>query len=143
MNSLMTDSWASKANPQKLSSSSFTDPQIDEDLLEKEVVILVQAKNFFGDRIYSYVQLTFRNMREMMKKMYANESFQPAEFGTVISAGRGEPPKELREEMAATYNLVDVPLPKPADIPVAAADKTPVAKNAFAQPKFWGDEDEK
>lgn len=141
----MNDSWASKSKTQKLTSSAFTDPHIDEDMLEKEVVILVQAKNFFGDAIYSYVQLTFRNMREMMKRMYANESFQPAEYGTVLAAGRGEPPKELREEMANSYNLVDVPLPKAADVKLPpAADNNnaqPVAKNAFAQPKFWGDED--
>ena len=44
-------------------------------------------------------RLTGRNLKEMFAKMQNNENFKPADFGTVLAAGRGEPTPEVREEM--------------------------------------------
>ncbi len=87
----------------------------------------MQGTNLFGDHINSYLQLTGQNLKNMFAKMQAGENFKPADFGTVLSAGRGEPTKEVRDEMAATYNMIEVPAP---------ATVTP----AFVQPKFFTDE---
>lgn len=100
---------------------------VDDEFLDVEIVILLQGMNLFGDLIYSYLQLTGRNLKDMFAKMQKGENFKPADFGTVLSAGRGEPSKEVREEMAATYNMIEVPPPVQAN---------PV----FVQPKFFGDE---
>jgi len=125
----MTDKWITKSIGGGITADKLTEPHIDENLLDELAVILIQGTNLFGDEIYSYVQMTLRNMREFSKKMRARESFKPSDFGTVLQAGRGEPPQDVRSEMAATYKMIDVPMPKPA------------AKAAFVQPKFFGDEE--
>src|SRR4051812_38059895 len=79
----------------------------DEELLDKMVVIFLQGKNVFGDRIYSYVELALRNLKTLKAKMDSGEDFSPSDFGTVIAAGTGYPSDELKAEMAATYNMVD------------------------------------
>ncbi len=84
-------------------------PELDEEALRKLVVVMVQGINIFGDRVYSYVQLTVAKFREMAEKIARRENFKPSDFGQVITAGRGEPPEELVEEMREKYNLVDVP----------------------------------
>jgi hypothetical protein len=153
MNTGMVDSWANKNAGKKVTSDMLPDAPLDADLLEKEVVILVQAKNFFGDNVFSYVQLTFSNLNQMMKKMVTNESFLPSDYGTVLAAGRGDPSDELKEEMRTTYNLVDIPqtttpvgTASSNAAPKAAASKTaatvqpkPVVKPAISQPKFFDD----
>lgn len=99
---------------------------VDDEFLDVEIVILLQGTNLFGDHIYSYLQLLGRNLKEMFGKMQSGENFKPADFGTVLAAGRGEPSKEVRDEMAVTYNMIEVPPPKSA-------------APAFVQPKFFGD----
>lgn len=108
--------------------SHFTDAQLDE-----LVVALVQGTNLFGDKIYSYVQLPLRKYIEMARLMRDGKKFKSSDFGTVLAAGKGEPTAELKQEMAVTHNLVDVPKP--------AASTTSKAAPAFAAPKFWGEEE--
>jgi hypothetical protein len=47
----------------------------------------------------------------MFARMQAGENFKPADFGTVIAAGRGAPSQEVREEMNQEYSMLDVPAP--------------------------------
>ena len=90
----------------------FVSPDlVDDRFLDVEIVLLMQGTNLFGDEIYSYVELTGRNVKEMFAKMQAGENFKPSDFGKVLVAGRGEPPPEVREEMRQTYNMIDVPMP--------------------------------
>lgn len=100
---------------------------VDDQFLDVEIVILLQGNNLFGDQVYSYLQLTGRNLKDMFVKMQAGDNFKPADFGTVLQAGRGEPTQSVKDEMAATYNMIEVPPPK-------------VAPVSFFQPKFFGDE---
>ncbi len=101
---------------------------VSEKLLDVNMVLLMQGSNLFGDSVYSYLQLTGRKLKEMLTEMRAGKNFKPSDFGTVLRAGRGQPSQEVRDEMAATYNMIDVPMPAPAPQP------------AFVQPKFFGEE---
>ena len=102
---------------------------VEERFLDVEIVILLQGNNLFGDLVYSYVQLKGKDLKEMFAKMQSGENFKPSDFGTVLSAGRGDPPREVREEMATNYHMIDIPAPK-------------TAPQVFVQPKFFGDEGE-
>ena len=101
---------------------------ISEELLDKNLVIFLQGKNVFGDRIYSYLELTLRSLRDLKAKMDSGADFSPSDFGTVLAAGTGYPSDEIKQEMAEKYNMVDLPPPRPASVTVA-------------QPGVWGDEE--
>lgn len=107
----------------------YVSPDLVEDkFLDVEIVILLQGANIFGDQIYSYVELKGRKLKEMFGKMQAGENFKPSDFGTVLAAGQGEPPADVRAEMARTYHMIDVPMPK-------------AQQKAFVQPKFFDEEE--
>ena len=110
-------------------SKNSTPLELDEALLNEKVVILLQGKNIYGDNIFTYLQLTLKSLQLLRDKMRKTEDFMPAEYGEVLSAGKGEPSPEIRSEMAIAYNMIDVPRPRPA-----------VAVNfAVPQPKLWDD----
>lgn len=127
----MKNNWAASGFGSNVS------PELVEDqFLDSEIVILLEGTNLFGDAVYSYLKLNGRNLKEMFGKMKSRQNFKPADFGTVLAAGRGKPTTEIRQEMVQTHNMIDVPDPKP----------TPVeAKPVFAQPKpfsFFSDDAE-
>jgi hypothetical protein len=102
-------------------------PEMVEDrFLDTEIVILLQGTNVFGDKIYSYVQLVGRTLKEMFTVMQAGDNFKPSDFGTVLAAGQGEPTAQVRQEMKETYQMIDIPPPK-------------AGGSGFVQPKFFGD----
>jgi len=100
---------------------------VKDEFLDVEIVILMQGSNLFGDPVYSYIEITGRNLKEMFAKIQNNDNFKPSDFGTVLSAGRGEPSPEVREEMRVTYNMIDVPVPRQP-------------KPNLTQPKFFDEE---
>ena len=108
--------------------SNVSPEWVTEDLLETEIVILLQGNNMFGNRVYTYVKLLGKHLKEMFDVMKKGDNFKPSDFGTVIAAGVGDPPQEVRDEMREQYNMMDVPLPK--------------QKVTFTslQPKFFDDE---
>lgn len=109
----MTGKWTAKSY-----SSSGTAVTIDETSKNDELVILLQGKNSFSDDIYSYLKLTMEKMYDLRIAMLEGKNFMPSDFGTVLAAGRGEPPQELRSEMAVRYKMIDKPRGKPdADKP--------------------------
>lgn len=110
-------------------SKNSTAVAIDDALLEEKVVILLQGKNVFGDMIYTYLRLSLKSLQQLRDKMRKNDNFMPAEYGEVLAAGKGEPSNELKSEMAVTYNMIDVPRPKPEAPP----------SFAVPQPKLWDD----
>ena len=121
----MDNSWIAKALGPNFAGLN---PSTNDKLLDEEVVILVQGKNNFGDAIYSYLKLSLRNLKKLKEHMNAGLQWSPSDFGTVVAAGRGEPNDEVRQEMAVTYQMVDVPKPKPA------------ARSFTPPPRLW-DED--
>lgn len=82
---------------------------VDDEYLNTEIVILLQATNLYGEPVYSYLQLLGSSLKKMFAKMQAGENFKPADFGTVVAAGRGIPSQETRDEMKREYNMIDVP----------------------------------
>lgn len=111
-------------------SKNSTPVELDEALLNEKVVILLQGKNVYNDAIYTYLQLSLRSLQQLRDRMRGGGDFMPAEFGTVLAAGKGEPSAEMRSEMALTHNMIDVPRPKTAAAPAAYA---------VPQPKLWDD----
>lgn len=110
-------------------SKNSTPVELDETLLAEKVVILLQGKNIYGDPIFTYLQMTLKSLQQLRDKMRRGEDFMPAEYGTVLAAGKGEPSPEMRSEMAVTHNMVDVPRAKAAPPPAFA----------IPQPKLWDD----
>lgn len=120
----MTTTWKTGAF-----SKNSTAVELDESLLKEKVVILLQGKNIYGDMIFTYLQMTLGSLQQLREKMRRQEDFMPAEYGTVLAAGKGEPTAEMRSEMAAMHNMIDVPRPK----------SPPPPSYAVPQPKLWDD----
>jgi hypothetical protein len=109
-------------------SKNTTPVSVDEALLNEKGVILLQGKNVYGDQIFTYLELTLKSLIQLRDKMRRKEDFMPAEYGTVLAAGKGDPSAELKSEMAVTHQMIDVPKPKVAPAPAAVP-----------QPKLWDD----
>lgn len=107
----MSSLWTSKPLPEKAANgASSLDSQF--------VVLLLFGKNSFGDKIYSYVKINLPNLPNLKSAIQAGKGFNPSDFGEVIAAGKGEPPNEVRSEIASTYQVLDNSAPQAA--PVAA-----------------------
>ncbi|MBV8939578.1 MAG: hypothetical protein JO089_07035 [Alphaproteobacteria bacterium] len=76
-------------------------------VLDEFVVILMQGKNTFGDRIFSYLKITLRDLKRMQAAVQAGQPFSPSDFGTVLAAGKGEPTPEQRAEISSMYKILD------------------------------------
>jgi hypothetical protein len=122
----MSTSWKTGAY-----SKNTTPVSVDDALLNEKGVILLQGKNIYGDQIFTYLELTLKSLIQLRDKMRRKEDFMPAEYGTVLAAGRGDPSPELKSEMAVAHQMVDVPKP-------ASATASP-APAAVPQPKLWDD----
>jgi hypothetical protein len=112
--------WNKKALGDPLGADSL---EISDEVLEKEAVILAEGLNMFGDQVYSYLKFPMRNFIRLRDAMAAGENFTPSDYGTVIAAGRGEPPQELKDEMRIQYGLVDTPKPEQKAPPPISAPK--------------------
>lgn len=119
----MKNNWSVSGAKQNVSPDMVPD-----EFLEAEVVLLMQGTNLFGDAVYAYLKVTGKNLKAMFTKMKAGENFKPADFGSILAAGRGVPSEELKNEMRAEYNMLDVPQSKVGGFANAA------------QPKFFGDD---
>jgi hypothetical protein len=82
-------------------------PNFGELLKDEYAVILLQGKNVFGDMIYCYVKVSLPNIEKLQAALQNNPKFTPSDFGEVIAAGKGDPPPEVRAELAATYPILD------------------------------------
>lgn|GEM_PF-3306754 len=100
-----------------------------EELETRTGVLLLYGKNSFGDKIYSYLEITIPNLRRLKAATMSGEAFTPSDFGTVIAAGRGEPTEEVKAEIAATHQVLDGRT-APAK-PAASAAPIPAAKKAW------------
>ncbi len=115
----MSSKWTSKPLPEKAANGvNSLDSQF--------VVLLLFGKNSFGDKIYSYVKINLPSLPNLKTAILAGKGFNPSDFGEVIAAGKGEPPSEVRAEIAATYQVLDNG---------AQQSATPVAANT--EKKAW------
>ena len=81
---------------------------IDPRVLEKKVVALVAGKNLSGDPMFAYIEMTLANLYSLKAKIAAQEDFSAIQFGSVLQAGAGLPSRDLRKQMAAKYEMVDL-----------------------------------
>jgi hypothetical protein len=77
-----------------------------------EIVILLQGTNLKNEQIYSYIEITGRSLKELFRKMQANENFKPVDYGIVLASGTGEPTEEVRAKMKNEFNMIEVPMPE-------------------------------
>lgn len=112
----MTTQWNTRGmNP------AGPQPGMDPSILEEFVVILMQGKNSFGDRIFSYLKVTVKDLKRMQTAAISGQPFNPSDFGTVVAAGKGEPTPEIRTEVESTYKVLSSGRTQPAEEPQAPA----------------------
>lgn len=93
---------------------------------DEATVILLRGKNVFGDMIYCYLKVAFPDIRKLEDALSGTSTFNISDFGTVIAAGKGEPPPEVQAEVALAYPMLDKPKPlntAPASQPAAKQEK--------------------
>jgi hypothetical protein len=79
---------------------------------DEYAVILMQGKNVFGDIIYCYVKVGLAELKRLQAELGTNNGqFNPSDYGTIIASGKGDPPEEVRAEIAVTYKMLDQPKP--------------------------------
>jgi hypothetical protein len=112
----MTTQWSSQTINKNLE-------LLQSGVLDETVVILLQGKNTFGDRIYSYVKLTVKDLMRLKEAMGGSSPFNPTDFGSVVAAGKGDPTDEVKAEIAALYKLLDL-----KTVPVNSSAPPPAPK---------------
>lgn len=90
-------------------SDGSSDPvEFDKSLLRERVVLLLQGKNVEGVQIYTYLRLPLWKLQKLRDVLRAHEDFMPADFGTILHAGQGEPSDELRAQMAEAHDMGNI-----------------------------------
>ena len=97
----MTTQWSTRGVD-----SANTPPGMDPSFRDETVVIFMQGKNTFGDRIYSYLKLTLKDLKRMQLTASQGDPVSPSDYGTVVAAGQGEPTAEIRQEIESTYKVL-------------------------------------
>jgi hypothetical protein len=100
-------------------------PDFSKFFQEEGAVVLLRGKNSFGDKIYSYVKVSNRNIERLQECIRSRQPFNSSDFGEVVAAGTGEPTAEVIAELASQYPMLDQPKP------VIAAPPAPVQKKAW------------
>lgn len=93
---------------------NIPDPPIPEHLLDEFVVIMLQGKNNFGDKVYCYLKVTLRHLKDMKQAMIKGANFQPSDFGSVLAAGKGDPPENLHAEIEMKHKVMERAAPIPS-----------------------------
>ena len=87
-------------------------PPTDEELLklgEEEIVVLLSGFNNFGDKIYNYLKMKFKNYYPLRMSIKGGGRFDIRDFGEVIAAGMGAPTNEVRQEMESQFKMIAFP----------------------------------
>src|SRR4051812_41638070 len=68
-------------------------------------LMLLRGKNIFGDFVYCYLKISYPNMKKLEAAMDSTEegSFNLNDFGEIIAAGKGEPPPDVKAEIATMF----------------------------------------
>lgn len=102
----MTTQWHSNAVNNGSSVNSDKGDKLTS-LMEENVVLLMQGKNNFGDKIYSYLKISLSDLPKLRSAIQGHEPFNPSDFGSVVAAGQGVPTDEVKAEIAAMYNTLE------------------------------------
>lgn len=112
----------------KWSSSILKKSGVDfgELLKDEYAVIMLQGKNTFGDMIYCFLKVALPDIQRLQLALQAGKGFNASDYGTVVAAGKGEPPDDVKAEIALNYPMLESP--RPMHIPPAAV---PTEKKAW------------
>jgi hypothetical protein len=80
---------------------------------EEPVLILIEGRNSFGDKIFCYLKLPYSNYRALREKMFNKEKFNPRDHGEIVAAGLGQPTEEIKNEIKEEYGFVPVSANEP------------------------------
>lgn len=98
-------------------------------LKDESRIMLLRGKNVFGDFVYCYLKIAMPDIAKLDAAIAGEGNFNLSDFGTVLAAGKGEPPAEVKAEIAQTYPTIapmkteDSTDAIAAEIPVAPAEK--------------------
>ncbi len=96
----MTSGWVAKALGYIGNSEGDSSDSLNEDLM-----VLLQGKNVFNDRIYCYMKIPQERMQELNQRMKMAGGFDLREYGTVIAAGKGIPTRDVQLEVNQEYKI--------------------------------------
>ncbi|MDE3060772.1 MAG: hypothetical protein KGJ06_07160 [Pseudomonadota bacterium] len=119
----MTTKW----NPNAISKNT-ANADLSELFKDEFAVILLQGKNLFGDKIYSYLKVGMGQIKELYAALQSGKDFTPSDFGTVVAAGKGDPPEDVKAEIATTYKMLE---------PIKPATFGGTEESAPAEKKNW------
>jgi len=77
----------------------------------EDLLVLIQGRNAFNDRIYCYLKIISSQLEDLKEKIQNTANFDLREYGTVVAAGRGEPTVDIQAEV--TQDLGIKPSGKP------------------------------
>lgn len=80
-----------------------------EKLGEEDIVVLLGGFNNFGDKIYNYIKMQFKDYDELREQIKAGGRFDVRGYGEVIAAGKGDPTAEVKAEVASQYKMIAFP----------------------------------
>jgi len=96
----MTAGWVAKA----LGFIGNSDDEGD-DSLNEDLMVLMQGKNVYNDRIYCYLKIPQVKLDELQGRMRSAGGFDLREYGTVIAAGKGVPTRDVQLEVNQEYRI--------------------------------------
>jgi hypothetical protein len=78
---------------------------VDFDDLFKDqfAILLMRGKNVFGDFIYCYLKANIKQLKELNQMLKADKEFVITDYGTVVAAGKGDPPDDIKAEIALAF----------------------------------------
>ncbi len=104
--------WISAEGEDGAAASKKLRPPTEEELEKygnEEVVVLLMGFNNFGDKIYNYIKIKFRDYFPMRDAIKKGGKFDIHSYGEVIAAGKGEPTPEIRSEIEGAYKFLSFP----------------------------------
>lgn len=102
----MSTKWNTQIIGQSGGSTDFGDLFKDD-----YAIVFLQGKNTFGDLVYCYVKVMLPDIKKMHAILEADAGFNPNDFGTVVTAGKGSPTEEVKLELAMQFPMLDKPKP--------------------------------
>jgi len=79
--------------------------KVDEDLLDIETVILLQGNNVLGEHIFTYLNITFRQLQHMRDALASGEKPDLKNYGRVLYSGYGVPSRAMKKELEEKYSM--------------------------------------
>ena len=75
-------------------------------LKDESRILLLRGKNVFGDFVYCYLKVAYPDIERLHTSINGDASFNLHDFGEVLAAGKGEPPADVKAEIAVAYPTI-------------------------------------